>query len=329
MGTERGRARGQTSSAWDLGDIVPLGHSLRSGIADLAARQHGVVATRQLVELGVGRSTIRSWVGSARLHPLHRGVFAVGHRRLTPDGIWMAAVLACPHGSALGYTAAGKHRGILRRSERVAAHVIVPGTSKLSVPGIVTHSTRDLPLTDVSLHRGIPTTTATRTVWDLASVLTPLQVRRAFEQAEKLRVLDRERLEALRAAAPSRRGAAVIRQLLAEAPLPLEATRSWLEEVIVETCRDNSLPLPAIAVPLLGWEVDFLWERERFVVEADGGDHLSRRQRRLDNERDAQLGRAGLLVRRFEYHAAIDRSAVAAEIVLILRERGNEAMLGY
>ena len=125
-------------------------------------------------------------------------------------------------------------------------------------------------------------------------MLTPLQVRRAFEQAEKLRVLDRERLGALRSAAPSRRGAAVIGQLLAEAPLPLEATRSWLEEVI-----------------------------------ADGGDHLSRRQRRLDNERDAQLGRAGFLVRRFEYHAAVDRDAVAAELVLILRERGNEAMLGY
>lgn len=127
-------------------------------------------------------------------------------------------------------------------------------------------------------------------------MLTPLQVRRAFEQAEKLRVLDRERLGALRSAAPSRRGAAVIRQLLGEAPLPLplEATRSWLEEVI-----------------------------------ADGGDHLSRRQRRLDNERDAQLGRAGFLIRRFEYYAAVDRDAVAAELALILRERGNEAMLGY
>ena len=99
--------------------------------------------------------------------------------------------------------------------------------------------------------------------------------------------------------------------------------------MIAETCRDNSLPPPAINGLVLGWEVDFLWERERFVVEADGGDHLSRRQRRLDNERDAQLGRAGFLIRRFEYYAAVDRDAVAAELALILRERGNEAMLGY
>ena len=236
-------------------------------------------------------------------------------------------MLACGPGAALSFGAAGQCRGILPARQRFAVHVSVPRSSGANPDGVAVHRVRSL--TDVSLHRGIPTTTATRTVWDLASVLTPLQVRRAFEQAEKLRVLDRERLAALRAAAPSRRGAAVIRQLLAEAPLPLEATRSWLEEVIAETCRDNSLPPPAINAPLLGWEVDFLWERERFVVEADGGDHLSRRQRRIDNERDAQLGRAGFLVRRFEYHAAVDRDAVAAELVLILRERGNEAMLGY
>jgi len=62
---------------------------------------------------------------------------------------------------------------------------------------------------DVSAHRGIPTTTATRTVWDLATALSPLGTRRAFEQAEKLRLLDRERLAALREAAPNRKGAGV------------------------------------------------------------------------------------------------------------------------
>ncbi len=35
------------------------------------------------------------------------------------------------------------------------------------------------------------------------------------------------------------------------------------------------------------------------------------------------------MVGRFEYYAAVDRDAVAAELALILRERGNEAMLGY
>ena len=152
---------------------------------------------------------------------------------------------------------------------------------------------------------------------------SPTALRRAFEQAEKLRVLDRERLRALLAVSPSRKGAGMIRRLLAETALPLEETRSRLEELILELCRDEGLPLPAVNVPLLGWEVDFLWERERLVVEADGGDHLSRRQRDRDNERDAALGRAGFLVRRYGWEPVHEWRAVATEIAAILAERGG------
>ena len=76
-------------------------------------------------------------------------------------------------------------------------------------------------------------------------------------------------------------------------------------------------------MPLLGWEVDFLWERERLVVEADGGDHLAPRQRDRDNERDATLGRAGYLVRRYGPTPARKRSGFAAELTAILAERGG------
>ena len=199
----------------------------------------------------------------------------------------------------------------------------VPGTAPLALPGVVTHVSRNLDPRDVTRHLGIPTTTGTRTVWDLATVLSPTGLRRAFEQAEKLRVLDRERLRALLAASPSRKGAGLIRRLLAETALPLGETRSRLEELILELCRDEGVPLPAVNVPLLGWEVDFLWEREWFVVEADGGDHLSRRQRDRDNERDAALGRAGFLVRRYGWVPVHGRRAVATEIAAILAERGG------
>jgi hypothetical protein len=44
----------------------------------------------------------------------------------------------------------------------------------------------DLRLVSATVRNGIPVTTATRTVWDLATTFTPLRTRRAFEQAEKL-----------------------------------------------------------------------------------------------------------------------------------------------
>ncbi len=113
----------------------------------------------------------------------------------------------------------------------------------------------------------------------------------------------------------------MIGRLLAEHPLPLAETRSWLEELLLRVCREHGLPLPAVNVPLLGYEVDFLWPDARFVVEADGGRHLEPRQRDRDNERDIVLARAGYLVRRYSHRAMSRERAVAAEVLEILEER--------
>src|SRR5690348_10196817 len=63
-------------------------------LAELAERQHGVVALWQLVELGRTRQAVHRWVKAGRLHALYRGVYAVGHRKLSRQGWIMAAVLA-------------------------------------------------------------------------------------------------------------------------------------------------------------------------------------------------------------------------------------------
>jgi very-short-patch-repair endonuclease len=289
-------------------------------VARLANRQHGIVVRHQLLEIGLSASAIKRWLAAGHLHQLHRGVYAVGHALISQEGRWLAAVLACGPGAALSHGPAGQLLGIVARRERFALHVSVPGRSRSGPTGILTHSPRCLPGSDITTRNRIPVTTATRTVWDLATIFTPLRTRRAFEQAERLG-LDRKRLRSLLEASPSRKGAGVIRELLAERALPLEATRTRLEEIVLETCRDHSLPLPAVNVPLLGYEVDFLWPDARFVVEVDGGDHLNRAQRDKDNERDAELGRAGYLVRRYSWAALESRAAVAAEIAAMIGER--------
>lgn len=289
-------------------------------VAAVAARQHGIVSRRQLVDLGYRRDAITRLLRTGHLHRLHRGVYAVGHTRIVREGHWLAAVLACGDGAFLSHGPAGQLLGIIDGRERFALHVSLTGRVDRRPAGIVTHRPRSLSAADTTIRHAIPTTSATRTVFDLASRLSPLQTRRAFEQAEK-RGLDRIRLAALLAAQPNRKGAGVIRLLLADRVLPLAETRSRLEELLLEICRDHGLPLPAANVPLLGYEVDFLWPAARFVVEVDGGGHLDRPQRDRDNARDLELGRAGHLVRRYTYSALADRDAVAAEIVAILVER--------
>jgi len=71
-----------------------------------------VVAVRQLLIAGLTHPAIRRRVEAARLHRLHHGVYAVGHARLTNEGRWMAAVLACGAGAALSHLAAAAHWGM-------------------------------------------------------------------------------------------------------------------------------------------------------------------------------------------------------------------------
>ena len=85
----------------------------------LAERQHGVVARRQLLELGIGSRTIEYRVERARLHPVHRGVYAVGHRNLSTRGRWMAALLAHGPGAILSHRSAGSLWGLLRSARTI------------------------------------------------------------------------------------------------------------------------------------------------------------------------------------------------------------------
>jgi predicted transcriptional regulator of viral defense system len=64
------------------------------GLAELAARQYGVVPLTQLKALGVSASAARDRAAAGRLHRVYRGVYAVGHSVLGGHGRWMAAALA-------------------------------------------------------------------------------------------------------------------------------------------------------------------------------------------------------------------------------------------
>jgi Transcriptional regulator, AbiEi antitoxin len=85
-----------------------------AAIARIAARQHGVISGEQLEGLGIGRQSLTRRVNAQRLHRIHRGVFAVGHRGLSKAGRWMAAVLACGPEAVLSHSSAGELWGMLR-----------------------------------------------------------------------------------------------------------------------------------------------------------------------------------------------------------------------
>src|ERR671930_1034541 len=94
-------------------------------IAAIADAQHGVVSRAQLLSAGFTRNEIDNRIGARRLQRLSRGVYAVGHRVLTIEGWWMAAVLAGGSGAVLSHGTAAAV-GELRPVGRGLVHVTVP-----------------------------------------------------------------------------------------------------------------------------------------------------------------------------------------------------------
>src|SRR5690242_6483804 len=154
---------------------------LERRIAESAARQYGVVTRAQLLEAGFSGGAIDGRIASGLLRPLHRGVFAVGHRALTREGWWMAAVLSAGPGAALSHRSAAAFWAI-RSDTRRRIEVTVP-RNRRSTSRVEIHRarTRDDETQD---ENGIRVTTPARTLFDLAAVVPFHQLEAAFNEAE-------------------------------------------------------------------------------------------------------------------------------------------------
>lgn len=190
-------------------DMRQQGASPDLAMAEIAARQHGVVSFVQLRSAGLSKSAIARRARAGRLHQVHRGVYAVGHMALSPHGRWMAAILACGNDVRVkrqeGLDEPAHPVGVLSRwgaalSHRSAAALwqLLPasdGPIDISVSGNGGRRTRQgirihrcptlLPASVTSRH-GIPVTSPARTIADLRGSVSPRELRRAIRQAEVL-----------------------------------------------------------------------------------------------------------------------------------------------
>jgi very-short-patch-repair endonuclease len=136
-------------------------------VARIAARQHGVVRLEQLLLAGLTHAAVQRRVEAGRLHRLYRGVYAVGHRNLSREGRWLAAVFACGEGAVLSHGSAAALWRLSPTSPQLA-HVTVSGTTgHAQRPGIRLHRSTTLTRKETTQRHGIPVTTQTRTLRDL------------------------------------------------------------------------------------------------------------------------------------------------------------------
>jgi very-short-patch-repair endonuclease len=270
-------------------------------IGALAERQHGVVSRRQLLELGVGADAIDRRLKLKRLCQIHRGVYTIGHRLLTQDGRWMAAVLAYGPNAVLSHRAAAALWG-MRAGAWV--EVTVPNGQHRRI-GIQLHRA-NLPPDERTTHRGIPTTTVPRTLLDLSGVVERRHLRGALREAEHLRLTDPLSLQDLADRYPRRPGLKAVRALLTEASLGAKIIRSELEERFQDFLIRAGLPLPQTNVAIEGFEVDCVWPEQRLIVELDGhASHSPAHAFELDRARDRRLEAAGWRVIRITWRQLV------------------------
>jgi very-short-patch-repair endonuclease len=180
-------------------------------------------------------------------------------------------------------------------------HVTVVARGRSKQHGIALHQVRRLHPDDETAIDGIPVTSLARTFLDLAETSATRVLRRAWDEAERLTLLDVRAVQATCDRSPGRRGLAPLAALLAETRA-VEPTKRELEARLFDLCREYRLPLPACNVLVEGYEVDAFWPAHRLVVELDSWEfHRTRRAFERDRERDTYLQAAGYRVIRITW----------------------------
>lgn len=261
----------------------------------LAERQWGVVAWRQLTDCGLGKATVSRWVSAGRLHRIHPGVYAVGHRELRDEGWLAAALLYAGPGSALSHATAAWWWEI-RESRPSRLDISTPGRST-SLRAVRLHHPRAL---DRVWHRRLPATAPARTLLDLAPRLAPADLRRAVAETLYRRLATTE--DIARVLTRGRPGGAALRAALEQHLPQIARTRSELENRFLALCEKSGIPIPEVNVRIEGFIVDALWRAHCVVVELDGhATHARVAAVERDRERELTLRAGGWTVLRYTW----------------------------
>lgn len=232
-------------------------------------------------------------------HRLHRGVYAVGHRKLSRDGYLLAALFAAGPTAFLSHrTAAGLYglRALnMRRIDlTVTARRIRPRA------GLELHCACTAPEPgEVVLRYGLKVSSVPRMLLELSASETEAELERLITQAVRRRILNHERLERMLVGRPHHPGVRRLKCAYA-AYRPRPERNSSLERDFDRLLEAHpEVPEPQRNVWLGEWELDYYWPEHRLVLELDGGPyHLAVRDIERDRLRDAQLLSAGIVTLR-------------------------------
>ena len=277
--------------------MTAMGDSADRAIARAAGRQRTMVSADQLIAYGLGQDAITYRVHTGRLSVTFRGVYSVVCGELPPLAREHGALLACGAGAFLSHRSAAFVWG-MRKMPPEVVEVSVPGRNRRSRNGLVVHRVQEVDRRERRYHKGLWVSSPERAVLEVAAS-APGELLDVIDEGLARRALKRRELERVLARHRGCRGAARLAAVVGDEDA-MTLTRSKRERAFLKLIRSSGLPIPETNVGFGPYEADFLWRRERLVVEIDGYNfHTGPAVFRRDREKDLAFREAGLGVLRF------------------------------
>jgi len=286
----------------------------------------------QLLDLGYAENTVLGWADAGRLHRLHQGVYAVGHRRLTWHSHCWAGVLGAEPNETdeVVWPAVASHGSA---AYLWGLYRYAPETIDVTAPirrrakrRFRVHFSSILDADDRGECEGIPVTFVPRTLLDLAIRAQPRQLDRLLERAEELSLLDAAAVEALLGRAGGHRGRGRLSRALGIYRPDPTFTRSRFEKLFRSRVAAAGLSLPAMNLNIEGYELDASWPDLRFAVELDLFEtHGSRAAFERDRLRHEELKLLGIeMIRITRPRLLREPDAVMRNLAALLARRRRE-----
>jgi very-short-patch-repair endonuclease len=286
----------------------------------------------QLLELGYAENTVLEWSAAGRLHRLHQGVYAVGHRRLTWYSRCWAAVLGAEANETdeVVWPAVASHGsaaylwGLYRYApDRIDVTAPIRRRAKREFR---VHFSSILMPEDRAEREGIPVTSVPRTLLDLAIRARPDQIDRLLQGAEERDLLDVAAVEGVLDRAGGHRGRGRLRRALAVYQPDPAFTRSRFERRFRHLVRAAGLPTPSMNFNVAGYELDAYWPGLRFAVELDLFEtHGTRAAFERDRLRQEELKLIGVeMIRVTKPRLDREPDAVIRNLAALLERRRHE-----
>lgn len=292
-----------------LAELIGSDGGIWAAAAAVASRQHSVISLTQLFHCGLSPGAVKYATHTARLHRLHRGIYAVGHPRVSHRGRWLAAVLAAGPGALISHLTAARLYRLHPPDSSAAVDLTLPHPAKRghTRPGIHTHAA-DVPAGDAGLAAGIPAVSPAWMLLGVAASASAATLERIHDEACVHNLLRPGDLDTLIARSAGCHGNPALRDLARRQAGPAGFTREAAERKLWRLLTAApGIPRPARNATVRDYEVDALWPDARLIAEVDGyATHGHRAAFERDRRKRSALEASGYRVLAFTWRQLCD-----------------------